>query len=41
MVNEFTKAHALGQGGRKEQPSIVDQPVVVEGDLDAVGVLKW
>ena len=40
-VNEFTQAHALGQGGRKEQPSIVDQAVVVEGDLDAVGVLKW
>ena len=40
-VNEFTQAHALGQGGRKEQPGIVDQAVVVEGYLDAVGVLKW
>ena len=40
-VNEFTQAHVLGQGGRKEQPSIVDQAVVVEGYLDAVGVLKW
>ena len=40
-VNEFTQAHVLGQSGRKEQPSIVDQGVVVEGDLDAVGVLKW
>ena len=40
-VNEFTQAHVLGQDGRKEQPSIVDQAVVVEGDLDAVGVLKW
>ena len=39
-VNEFTQAHALGQSGRKEQPSIVDLAVVVEGDLDAVGVLK-
>ena len=39
MVNEFTQAHALGEGGRKEQPRIVDQAVVVEGDLDAVGVL--
>ena len=37
-VNEFTQAHALGQGGRKEQPSIVDQAVVVEGYLYAVGV---
>ena len=40
-VNEFTQAHVLGQGGRKKQPGIVDQAVVVEGDLDAVGVLKW
>ena len=40
-VNEFTQAHALSQGGRKEQPSIVDQAVVVEGYLYAVGVLKW
>ena len=40
-VNEFTQAHALGQGGRKEQPGIVDQAVVVEGYLDAVGVVAW
>ena len=32
-VNEFTQAHVLGQGGRKKQPGIVDQAVVVEGDL--------
>ena len=30
-VNEFTQAHVLGQGGRKKQPGIVDQAVVVEG----------
>ena len=45
MVNEFTQAHALGEGGRKEQPSIVDQAVVVEGDLDASrslhGSIRW
>ena len=40
-VNEFMQAHVLGQGGRKKQPGIVDQAVVVEGDLDAVGVLQW
>ena len=40
-VNEFTQADVLGQSGRKEQPGIVDQAVVVEGDLDAVGVLQW
>ena len=41
MVNEFTQAHALGEGGRKEQPSIGYQAVVIEGDWNAVGVLKW
>ena len=41
VVNEFPQTHALGQGGGQQQPSIVDQAVVVEGDLDAVGVLKW
>ena len=40
-VNEFLQAHVLGQGGRQEQPNIVDHAVVVEGYLDAVGVLKW
>ena len=41
MIYEFPQAQVLGQGGRQEQASIVDQAVVVEGDLDAVGVLKW
>ena len=41
MVNQLTQAEIQGQGGRKEQPGIVDQAVVVEGNLDAVEVLKW
>ena len=40
-VNEFMQAHVLSEGGRQEQAGIVDQAVVVEGYLDAVGVLKW
>ena len=40
-VNQLGQAQALGQGGRKDQPGIVDQAVIVEGDVDAVGVLKW
>ena len=40
-VNEFMQAHALGRGSRQEQAGIVDQAVVVEGYLDAVGVLQW
>ena len=41
MVNQFTQTQALGEGDRKEQPGIGHQAVVVEGDLDAVGLLKW
>ena len=41
MVNQLTQAEIQGQGGGKEQPGIVDQAVVVEGNLDAVEVLKW
>ena len=40
-VHQFTQTQALGQGDRKEQPGIGHQTVVVEGDADAVGVLKW
>ena len=40
-VDEFTETQVLGEGHRKEQPSIGHQAVVVEGDLNAVGVLKW
>ena len=40
-VNEFTQAHVLGQGGRKDQPGIAHQAVVVEGDSDAVGLAGW
>ena len=41
MVYEFPQAQVLGEGGRKEQASIVDQAVIVEGDLDAVEVVAW
>ena len=40
-VDQFTETQVLGEGHRKEQPSIGHQAVVVEGYLDAVGVLKW
>ena len=41
MVYEFSQAQVLGEGGRQEQASIGHQAVVVEGDLDAVGVVAW
>ena len=40
-VNQLGQAQMLGEGGRKDQPGIVDQAVVVEGDLDAVEVAAW
>ena len=41
MVNQFTQTQVLGQRDRKEQPSIGHQAAVVEGDLDAIGMVKW
>ena len=38
-VNQLGKAEVQGQGGGKEQAGIVDQAVVVEGDVDAVEVV--
>ena len=38
-VNQFGQAQMPAQRGWQDQPSIVDQAVVVEGDLDAVGVV--
>ena len=40
-INQLEQAQMQSQRGRKDQPSIADQTVVVEGDLDAVGVLRW
>ena len=41
VVDQFGQAQAPGQGGRKEQPGIGHQAVIVEGDADAVGVATW
>ena len=41
VVDEFTQTQALGQSDRKDQPGIGHQAVVIEGDLDAVGMVKW
>ena len=35
VVDEFTQSQVLGEGDRKEQPSVGHQAVVVEGDVDA------
>ena len=41
VVDQFTQTQVLGQGGRKEQPGIGHQAVIIEGDLDAVRVIAW
>ena len=41
LLDEFTQTQVLGEGHRKDQPGIGYQAVVVEGDLDAVGMVKW
>ena len=41
LPEELGQAKAQGKGGRKDQPGIVHQAVIVEGDLDAVGVVTW
>jgi hypothetical protein len=40
-VNQLGQAKAQGEGGRKNQPGIGHQAVIVEGDADAVGVVAW
>ena len=41
VADQFGQAQAPGQGGGKDQPRTGHQAVVVEGDLDAVGVVTW
>ena len=40
-VNQLGQTQVQGQGGRKDQPGIGHQAVVVEGDADAVGLVAW
>ena len=40
-VNQLGQAKAQGEGGRKNQPGIGHQAVIVEGDADAVGLVAW
>ena len=41
LPEELGQAKAQGEGGGKDQPCIGHQAVVVEGELDAVGVVTW
>ena len=41
LLDQLGQTQVLGQRGRKDQPGIVDQAVVIEGDVDAVGGTAW
>ena len=41
VIHQFPQSQMMGQGDRKDQPSIGHQAVVIEGDVDAVGMLQW
>ena len=40
-VNQLGQTQALGQGDRQEQSGIGHQAVIIKGNLDAVGALRW
>ena len=40
-ISQFTQTQAEGQGGGKHQPDIGHQTMIVKGDFDAFGALKW
>ena len=40
-VDQFPQSQALGQGDRQEQPGIGHQAMIIKGNLDAVGALRW
>ena len=41
VVHQLTQSQMMGQSDRKDQPGIGHQAVVIEGDVDAVGMVKW
>ena len=40
-VRQITQAETLGERGGKQQARVVDEAVVVEGDLYPVGAARW
>ena len=40
-VHQLAQSQMMGQSNRKDQPSIGHQAVVIESNLDAVGLLRW
>ena len=40
-LNHFTETQVEGQGGRHQPTGIGHQAVIIKGDIDAIGALKW
>ena len=40
-VHQLSQPQMMGQGDGQKQPSIGHQSVIVEGNVDAVGALRW
>ena len=40
-VHQSTQFQMMGQGDRKQQSGIDRQAVVIKGDMDVVGPLRW
>ena len=40
-LHQLAQSQMMGQRDRQDQPSIGHQAMIVEGDLDAVGLLRW
>ena len=41
LVNQLAQTQMMGQSGRQQQSGIGHQAMVVEGGIDAVGLLGW
>ena len=40
-IHQLAQTQVMGQRDRQKQSGVGHQAVIVEGDLDAVGLLRW
>ena len=40
-VHQLAQSQMMGQRDRQDQPCIGHQAVIVEGDVNAIGALRW
>ena len=41
VIHQLAQSQVVGQGDRQQQSGIGYQAMIVEGDVDAVGLLAW